>query len=68
MKQLLFILLLLFSFAVKAQDTIRQVEPGLETSFSNRDLLLLALAGFAVLVAIYFLFRRARRRRMAGRR
>ena len=68
MKKLIAIPALLLAFISGAQDTIRKVEPELETSFTNEDLLLLALAGFAVLIAIYFLFRRAKKRRMASRR
>lgn len=41
-------------------DSIRKIEPHKETSFTSEDVLLIALAALALLVAIYFLFRRAK--------
>jgi hypothetical protein len=52
---------LLLSLFVKAQDGLGTVEPR-ESSYENKDLILLALAAFGVLMAIYFLFKRNRRR------
>jgi LPXTG-motif cell wall-anchored protein len=57
------LLALLMPFHLFAQEAGRQIEPGQETSFTNKDLLLLALAGLAILMAIYFLFRKARKKR-----
>jgi uncharacterized membrane protein len=63
MKSILLSAFLLFQLAAFAQlDTAGSVEPYRETSYTNKDLLLLALAGLAILMAIYFLFRRARKR------
>jgi hypothetical protein len=60
MRKLFVLLLLAFSSSVIAQDTL--VEP-IQSSYDNKDLILLALAAFGVLVAIYFLWRRAKKRR-----
>lgn len=56
-----FLFLSRLSFAQADTATVR--EPQFQDSFDNKDLILLALAGFAVLIAIYFLYRRNRRRR-----
>jgi hypothetical protein len=53
---------LLISIISVAQENLGTVEPR-ESSFENKDLILLALAAFGVLMAIYFLFRRNRKRR-----
>jgi LPXTG-motif cell wall-anchored protein len=58
-----FLLVTVLSYA--QGDTTVNPEPYRETSFTNKDLLLLALAGLAVLMAGYFLFRRSKKR--AGR-
>lgn len=60
---LTFCLLFLASFANAQLDSLRQVEPERQTSFDNQDLLLISLAALAILIAIYFLFRRARKTR-----
>jgi hypothetical protein len=52
---------LLFSLISLAQENLGTVEPR-ESSYENKDLILLALAAFGVLMAIYFLFKRNRRR------
>jgi hypothetical protein len=59
----LLLLIMMLPFTVMAQTTdLKPVEPQ-QTSFTNKDLILIALAAFALLVAIYFLFRRAKNRR-----
>jgi hypothetical protein len=61
MKRLLFFCFLSISTFVQAQgDTARVVEPGQRTSYTNKDLVLISIAGLALLLAIYFLFRRVR--------
>ncbi|HEU4632409.1 MAG TPA: hypothetical protein VFS22_00400 [Flavisolibacter sp.] len=61
MKRLLLVTSLLISALVFAQgDTSGTIEPGHQTSYTNKDLLLISLAGLALLLAIYFLFRRTR--------
>ena len=58
----LFILcsLFLITVAYSQSDTIRAVEPNKKTSYDSKDLILIALAALALLVAMYFLFRRAK--------
>lgn len=61
MKRLLLFCSLLISALVYGQsDTAGVIEPGHQTSYTNKDLLLISLAGLALLLAIYFLFRRTR--------
>ena len=60
MRKLIVLLLLGFSLTLIAQDA--PVEP-MQSSYENKDLIMLALAGFGVLIAIYFLWRRAKKRR-----
>ena len=61
MKRFLFFCFLLITALSYAQvDSTRKIEPAQETSYTNKDLLLISLVGLALLVAIYFLFRRAR--------
>ena len=55
-----FMPLLLAVFAVAAQDSPRVVEPGMETSGTNTELLYIALAGLGLLLLLYFLWRRRR--------
>ena len=44
--------LLFFSCAVYGQiDSTRIIEPNKETSYTNKDLILIALAGLALLIA-----------------
>jgi LPXTG-motif cell wall-anchored protein len=59
----LFLSIFFYSQLIAQTDSVRQIEPGQETSFTNEDLILLAVAGFAVLMAAYFLFRRSRKRK-----
>ncbi len=59
MKKVFSFLLLILPFLVFAQDT--PVEPGMETSFDNTELLVVALVGLALLLALYFFFRRRRK-------
>lgn len=42
-------------------DSIAPVEPGMETSFDNTELLIIALVGLALLMLLYFYFRRRRK-------
>ena len=60
MRKFFVLLLLGFSLMAAGQDTL--VEP-MQSSYDNKDLILLALAAFGVLVAIYFLWRRNKKRR-----
>lgn len=59
MKKFVFLLILAFPFLGISQET--PVEPGMETSFDNTELLVVALVGLALLLALYFFFRRRRR-------
>ena len=63
MRKLFVLLLVSFSLSVFAQDT--PVEP-MQSSYENKDLIMLALAAFGVLMAIYFLWRRAKKRRQGN--
>ena len=60
MRKVFFLLFTILSLDLFAQDT--PVEP-MQSSYDNKDLIMLALAAFGVLVAIYFLWRRAKKRR-----
>jgi hypothetical protein len=60
MKKILLIILVIFSSKIFAQDI--PVEP-MQSSYDNKDLIMLALAALGVLMAIYFLWRRAKKRR-----
>jgi hypothetical protein len=42
-------------------DSIRVIEPDKETSFENYELLIIAIAGFLILLGVYFFFKRSRR-------
>jgi hypothetical protein len=57
------VFLLVATFLQAQIDSVRKIEPNRETSYDNHDLLLLSLAALAILIAIYFLFRRGRRRK-----
>ena len=59
MKHFAAFLLVLITSGAYSQDTPRTIEPGHQTSYDNKDLLLISLAGLALLLAIYFLFRRS---------
>ncbi|GEM_PF-1638856 len=64
MKKLITLSFLFFiTVAYSQTDSVRPIEPGQQTSYDNKDLLLISLAGLALLLAIYFLFRRARKTR-----
>lgn len=60
MRKLFIFFPLLISFTALAQ--VEPVEP-MQSSYENKDLIMLALAAFGVLMAIFFLWRRARKRR-----
>jgi hypothetical protein len=61
MKRFIVLCFLVITTLAQAQsDSIRKIEPDKKTSFTNQDLILIALAALALLIAIYFLFRRAR--------
>ena len=64
MKRLLIPCLLLLSLAALAQNdtTARPVEPNMETSYDNMELLIIALVGLVLLIAMYFFFRKTRKR------
>jgi hypothetical protein len=62
MKQISTLLFLFITGVLQAQsDTTRPVEPGLETSYENQDLLIIALVGLGILLLLYFFFKRSRR-------
>jgi LPXTG-motif cell wall-anchored protein len=65
MKRLIFFYLLLINVAASAQNTPatnpKLPEPDLETSYDSEEILIIALVGLALLLALYFLFRRTRR-------
>lgn len=62
MKKSRFVLLLsLLALSSAAQDSLQPVEPGMETSGTNTELLYVALAGLALLLLVYFMWRRRRR-------
>ena len=56
-------LLIYFSFLTSfadAQDSIKKIEPGQETSFENYELLIIAIVGFVLLMGIRYWFKRTR--------
>jgi hypothetical protein len=54
--------ILCFHASLLAQgDTAKAVEPGMETSYDNQELLIIALVGLVLLMAMYFFFKRSRR-------
>jgi hypothetical protein len=59
-KVLTFCFLFFITLAYSQGDSIRAVEPNKKTSYDSKDLILIALAALALLVAMYFLFRRAK--------
>jgi hypothetical protein len=61
-KASIFILLFhLTSLIATAQvDSLRVIEPDKETSFENYELLIIAVAGFLLLLFVYFFFKRSR--------
>ena len=60
MKKITFLLILL-PFIALSQTATQPVEPDMETSYENYELLIIAIAGLAVLLLIYFYFKRTRR-------
>ena len=62
-RNILFLSLLISTLAYSQVDSVRAIEPEQETSYDNEDLLLISFAGLALLLAIYFLFRRSKNRR-----
>lgn len=63
MKRLLIPSFLLLSLSALSQtDTTRPVEPNMETSYDNMELLVIALVGLVLLIGMYFFFRRTRKR------
>jgi hypothetical protein len=55
-----FCFLFFATLAYAQSDSIRAIEPNKKTSYDSKDLILIALAALALLVAMYFLFRRAK--------
>ena len=60
MKKITFLLFLL-PFIALSQTVTQPVQPDMETSYENYELLIIAIAGLAVLLLIYFYFKRTRR-------
>lgn len=64
MKKITLLCILFISAIAQAQgDSTNVVQPEQENSYNSTDLLLISLAGLAILLSIYFLFKRARGRR-----
>jgi len=61
-KALLSLYFLLITALASAQDSTKPVEPEMETSYENYELLIIALVGLVILLLIYFYFRRTRRK------
>ena len=61
MKFLFFILFSFLCMAMYAQDSLRQIEPGQETSFENYELLIIAVLGLLILIGLRFWFKRTRK-------
>jgi LPXTG-motif cell wall-anchored protein len=63
MKKFLFVLTVVFAQVTgfAQSDTSGPIEPGMETSFDNTELLIVALVGLALLLLLYFFFRRRRK-------
>lgn len=62
MKGIISSLILLLAFVTTiAQTGTQPVEPNMETSYENYELLFIAIAGLAILLLIYFYFKRTRR-------
>ncbi|HVF97816.1 MAG TPA: hypothetical protein VM871_10860 [Flavisolibacter sp.] len=63
MKCLALFWFLFFSLSTFAQaDSVRKIEPGMETSFDNYELLIIAIVGLLLLIGLRFWFRRTRKR------
>ncbi|MES2881387.1 MAG: hypothetical protein V4676_04505 [Bacteroidota bacterium] len=64
MKKVLVLCILIISAFAQAQvDSVKVIQPEQENSYNSTDLLLISLAGLAILLSIYFLFKRARGKR-----
>jgi hypothetical protein len=62
MKQGLLLLASFFSLLLYAQpDSIRKIEPDMETSFENYELLIIAILALLVLMGMRFWFKRTRK-------
>lgn len=62
MKGIISSLILLLAFVTTiAQTGTQPVEPNMETSYENYELLFIAIAGLVILLLIYFYFKRTRR-------
>jgi hypothetical protein len=62
MKYLLSALLCLtFFIAFTQTDSVRIIEPDMETSFENYELLIIAILGLLLLMGLRFWFRRTRK-------
>lgn len=62
----LIVFLFMVSKGVMAGDSIPAVEPGYETSFTNTELWLIVAVAFLVLVGLYFLYRKRKKRHGHG--
>lgn len=63
MKYPVFFCVALFSLVASAQpDSVRTIEPGLQTSFEKYELLIIAVVGLALLMGLRFWFKRTRKR------
>lgn len=62
MKKILPFLFSLFLISAFAQDSVDAMVVPRETSFENYNLLVIALVGLALLIAIYFIWRRRKKR------
>lgn len=64
MKYALIVYITLLSIVSQAQsDSLgREIEPDMETSFENYELLIIAIVGLLLLIGIRFWFKRTRKR------
>jgi LPXTG-motif cell wall-anchored protein len=56
--KLLFFFLLVSNFTWAQADSIKPVEPNMETSSDNQELMIIALVGLVILLVLYFFFRK----------
>ncbi len=64
MKIMMLMSILLINAVAHAQvDSVKVVQPEQKASYNSNDLLLISLAGLAILLSIYFLFKRVRGKR-----
>lgn len=59
---LLFFFSLLSLLSFSQADSVKTIEPGMETSFENYELLVIATVGLLLLIGIRFWFRRNRKK------